>query len=936
MPISISYAGFSALVTPNTLVLTPNARTQKSIIAGFVADLAEGQVVRAPQVLALSQWLESLLSQVAFSQQVPRLVSNIALKTWLKELISNDTDWQLTNELGVAERVLEGYRLLCQWDTSLAELAEGDTIETSYFIRWVDELRQFCAKEQLIPKFELIPYLGKVFDCIRNNLPEKILLVGFNELTPSESGFFKLCINVGVEVESFFPSKSNRQSYRIEVTDFKQELDFAARYALKESQERPNNTIAVVVHQLASHLNQVHQSFSEVFQPDERLPWQPLEKIRYNVSAGQPLAEQPIILVALKLLSMNNHSIDLEGLLLLKNSSFIDWGEQSSYVKRFLHQQSLLGYPQYSLDRLLETIDKSEEHSSLTILSDRIRELKRRPTKARPMKAWSDAWKNSLRLWGWLQNYEANDVEQKLITEFHSVLCEAFELGVLFPKCNHSKAREFLFQLFKQKSFQLPSDRTNVHVLGVLEASGLEFDSLILVGFDRDNWPQSAKPNPFLPIGLQQSKRMPGSSAEREFLYAQDLSLSLLASAENIWITQSQANEDGMSNESSLFSDIPLSSDDYPFDTHIKLINSDYHWRQDEAIRLNSGKISGGAYLLGQYAACPFQAMSNFQFRIKTSQNTDNGIDPRVRGGWLHLAMEKFWESVQTQSALLELTGEAQIELVKSTLSDAQAEYESQLFANAPKEIIDLEFEKLFQQIQEWLEFDRLRSPFTVETEVSKTLSLGQLDFTFRIDRLDTNAQGAYEIIDYKTGKTDFKKWLGSRPQEAQMPAYVLACQNKPLASLSYAKLKTGEVAREGIWFNDQSEYGFQFIEHTKENSKDRTKSIVANPELVKIDRTIIEQWSESLTGLSAAIASGKMPVSPFQPAETCRFCEYKDFCRLGENQPEPKVVSKIFATKNEDSTLASDLVNNSKRVKNSTEDRSGDFQQAFDFGESQ
>ena len=85
---------------------------------------------------------------------------------------------------------------------------------------------------------------------------------------------------------------------------------------------------------------------------------------------------------------------------------------------------------------------------------------------------------------------------------------------------------------------------------------------------------------------------------------------------------------------------------------------------------------------------------------------------------------------------------------------------------------------RIAKTVRAWLdEFDRLRSPFTVAAvEASRPLALGGLQWTLRLDRIDTLADGGTAIIDYKTGKVAAPaKWFDDRAQEPQLGLYWLA-----------------------------------------------------------------------------------------------------------------------------------------------------------------
>jgi|GEM_PF-3152878 len=887
MPVIVSFESIAEQVTSETLILTPNSRTQKALNAGFVASLNEGEVVYAHAIKSLSQWQEALWQELSFLSPMPVVIGQLELKTWLKEQISKDENWQLTNALGVAEKVLEAYRSLSQWGLSLNDVSEIETVENQYFVKWIELLEAFLADNALVPQFAVTAYLCQQ-PALRQLLPKQILLVSFNQLTPAEETLFDLCRQSGVEISSYYPAKTKVDAVRIEQADLNGELAFAGQLAVKIAREYPDKSIGVVVNQLANHLSLTHQIFSDIFQPEESLPWRPLEKVKYNVSAGQSLVDLPMISVAVKILQLNALGFDLATMQLLKNSPFINWGDNGASIRYFLHQLVLLGYNNYSPDFLLAQIDAAENADKLSLLKDRLAGIQNKPTRARPVNAWIDVWKSELRMWGWCENYSADTFEEKLISDFYTALNECHSLGQIYPRPTLSQASEFFLQLLRQTPFQLPSDRTNVQVLGILEATGLEFDDLILVGFNRENWPQKAKLNPFLPVKLQQHYNMPGSSAEREYEYTLGLSQSLLNAADRIWVTQSHLADESLSGESPLFSHLPMANpDDWIPQLNKVSVTPDYHWHLDEQIQLPQGEIKGGAYMLGNYASCPFKAMSQFQFNIKPGEKAQKGIEAKVKGAWLHRALELLWLRIQTQSKLLALSSSEEAALISEVLEASKKEFERQLYARAPVEIVMLEFEKLQGLISQWLSIEKQRQPFSVQTEVEKSLTLGPLSFKFRVDRIDTNVDGRLEIIDYKTGQTDMKKWLGERPEEAQMPAYVLACQDSEIDSLTYARIKTGEVSRSGVYFSTDAEIPIRFTETNLQGEKDKTRYMLAKEESLQSAGPLAEQWQHNLTHLAEKIAAGDMPVSPKHRVESCRYCDFSDFCRINEIQPD-------------------------------------------------
>ncbi|MGX5174513.1 PD-(D/E)XK nuclease family protein [Aliikangiella sp. IMCC44653] len=952
MPITINTTKIQSQDSDGCLFLAPNARTKQALIAGFVANAAEGEVRVAQSVYSFSEWLDLLWEELSFQVLLPVIIGNLELKSWLKQKIEADTQWQLTNELGVAEKMLDAYKVLSQWGISLNSLGkvlsaseetciitqdlldlslfndanlepnylneQGEKLaeslsffaqqpsapctldsvskEVECFINFGLALESFLMERNLIASFKKLWWLIENQRKLITLLPEKIVLVGFNQLTPAEQSFIQLCIKSGSQVSEFQPQVKADFIKRTQHTELKSELEFAAKLTKQITLESPDKNIAVVVHQLANYTDQVHDIFSQVFHPEEDKPWVELERMRYNVSAGESFQALPLIYIATKILGFDYKGLNLESLYLIKTTPFIDWGQHTAEIRAFLNQLGNLSYPQYSYDFILQAIKTHAKAKELELLKQRIELLLNASNTPRPMQAWVDSWSHRLQYWGWGVKEKLNQAELKQLKEFEALMLGTKNLTRVYDKPRHSQAKEFLFQAIKQASFQMPSDRTNIHILGVLEAAGLEFDATIIVGFNQSNWPQKAKLNPFIPTLVQQTFKMPNSSAEKEYEYAKDISSSLLNSASSIWITES-FNEAGETNSSSFFEKISLClPSEFVADSAEPIFTPDYQWITDEKIDLQESSIKGGTYLLSNYAACPFKSLSSFLFDLSIPEDNKPGIQAKIKGSWLHTAMEFFWNKVKDKKTLLAMEQSQIDESIRRALLDAKNVYLKQLYANASEPVIDIEFNKLFQQIRELLIIETQKPDFKVATEIEQTLNLNGIDLKFRVDRIDTLADGSIEIIDYKTGSTDIKKWLGERPQEAQMPAYILANQQSKVAGLYYAKVKTGEIAQSGFSFSPQlNENDLQSpfketvscIELSAENKLDKTKSFLKNTNGYNFNLNVLAQWRHDLSNLAENIKSGYMPVSPQSTSENCRFCELSDFCRIQEGQPE-------------------------------------------------
>ncbi|PHS17517.1 MAG: hypothetical protein COA86_09495 [Kangiella sp.] len=963
MTISLDFSKIKSLISDGSLILTPNARTQQALYNGQIAETKVGKIITAHKISSFTQWQNELWIELSFLEILPKLISKQVLKSWIEDLVAKESDWNLTNESGVANKVVEAFQNLIAWDLSLTDI-QDETLENEIFnsqtklevsclIKWIEQYKKVAESKNVICSFEQLKYVYNSLNFLYKNVldsgmsnanrPKKILLVGFNQFTPLEKKFFNRLRELGVEIEHYNYKKSVVKSNIIEFNSFDDEINYAARTAKQIVETEREKNVAVVVNQLSDNLTGVYAAFSQVFQPEESKPWVKLEKPLYNVSAGFSIAEQSIVKAGSLLLNLRKGRITLEELHFIKNTHYFPWSKQNSATKYFLHKLCLKGRKEYKVKYILSEIEKFEyekqecqepeyeqskyirpEHKEtedkslyLSKLRERMESLGNKPSDYHSVEHYQKNWKETMRLWDWGTRTNESSIsitENKICNIFVELINETNEINKLFDKVNERTALQYLNQLATTKSFQLPSDRSRVHVLGVLEATGLQFDHLILVGFNSVNWPVNNKPNPFLSSALQRELKMPGGSAEREYEYTKSLSDILINSSDELLVTSSDENSDAKQTVSIFFSNLNSGSEFLDNDLSKQLKTSShamsiakYEWISNSNITVEKQRLHGGTSFLSRYASCPFSGFLAHYLKVTGFETLESGIDARQRGVWLHDTMQLIWEQLKNKQNLLELDYAELTKFIEDKLQSKLNEIKNILLLSANESIILLEKEKLSLLIYDWMLIEKDRDDFSVKSlEKEVTLNLQGINFTFRLDRVDLTKNGMLEIVDYKTGKVQVNDWFSVRPTEAQMPAYMLAFKDDDLSAIDYARIKKGEVAQVGLDFDvssnrieqsagkgDGGESDIVKFERGLNSNNDvelkyfqLAEKPVNNEK--QFDREELKlQWQKTLDRIAFGISEGFTPVSPKDTNQSCTYCEYRSICRIDERQPE-------------------------------------------------
>jgi inactivated superfamily I helicase len=96
--------------------------------------------------------------------------------------------------------------------------------------------------------------------------------------------------------------------------------------------------------------------------------------------------------------------------------------------------------------------------------------------------------------------------------------------------------------------------------MGVLEASGLSFDALWVMGATQEFWPAPARPNPFIPYALQRSHQTPHSTPDRELAVARTLLLGFREGADTVMFSIARHELAEETHFTRLLEDIPMRS----------------------------------------------------------------------------------------------------------------------------------------------------------------------------------------------------------------------------------------------------------------------------------------------------------------------------------------------------------------------------------------
>ena len=878
----------AALKAGATLV-TASQRLARHLAAAYsAAQQAQGAPVwEAPDILPWHQWLERFWQESfgLLDADTPQLLLSDfqELTLWEEAIHTADSENPLLQVPSAARSAREAWQLLHAWKLSIPRSQESASEDVSAFARWAKAYTQRCTTGNWLDSARLPDAVRNAISAGRLTPLRSLILAGFDELTPQQDALLNAVRATGVTVTPLVPGDETARVARVGYDDRRAEIHVAAAWA-RAALESGQTRIGVVVPDLSVQRSTIVRLFDEALLPAALLPGADIVR-PYNVSLGEPLAAWPVIHAALLLLEFGTGSLPVARLGTLLRSPFlagaVSEASTRAQLDALLRQE---GEETVSISALLRraNAELAKPQAVVPQLYAQLRawrdSIPARSTRLAPS-AWSEKFAALLKLAGWPGDGKLDSDSHQAVMAWRELLAAFAAQDVVSTRINYAEALATLRRMAGERVFQPQTPAAPVQVLGLLEASGLDFDSLWVMGLDDESWPPSPRPNPFLPLELQRTRGLPHASAERELEFARRLTERLAASAGNVVFSYPLNAGDEKRRASPLLQAFPeLLPNDFPA-PHPGLANHLFAARNIETLSdeqapalVPGSAVRGGTRLFQYQAACPFRAFATLRLDARTPEEPEPGLDAKARGMLLHAALEVLWNTLGSHAALCGMAEASLMNAISAAVHAALEELARDRSQTLTGRFREIETKRLTRLLRTWLEEEKARAPFrVVAAEQKTTIALGGLVVEGRMDRVDELEDGTRVILDYKSGKTSIKSWEGERPDEPQLPLYAIDMrQRQPVAAVLFAQLRTGDLGFNGL-----------------------ASRIGIAPKLKPVGdteaewQTQLDTWRTTLTTLAEAYRAGDARVDPKEFPRTCEHCGLQALCRVHERHPE-------------------------------------------------
>ncbi|HEY2629161.1 MAG TPA: PD-(D/E)XK nuclease family protein [Usitatibacter sp.] len=876
--------GHEARVT----VLTPNLRLARSLSREFDRSQAGGGLGtwETADILPLGAFVRRLWDDAVYSGEGPSVPLLLApaqeQALWEVTLAQAHASQVLVALAPAAAQCRDAWLLLHQWRL-VDRIGEAQSVDTRAFVDWSSRYRRATDEKRQLDAARLPDAIAPLLGHAAIRKPRVVALFGFEQMAPQSLDFLEALRAQGVELVDVSVPRREGRSIRVELTEAKDEISAAARWARARLEANPAASIGVVVPDLAQSRSRVQRIFASTMRPGHLVAREAVAQ-PFNISLGSPLADHPVAADALLVLELAGGIASFEDASRVVRSPFIAGAEAELGVRARLDARlrrrcgPALGLE--ALTRLCNSPNSPRAPLLVEALDALVKFRQSDLLGNRGLSEWAKAFSEVLRMAGFPGERTLDSPESQALDKWHELLCDLATVERVAPKMNYVSALRRARQLAHDTLFQPEGSDVPIQVTGVLESAGLEFDHLWVTGLVDDAWPLPARPNPFVPIALQRAVGIPQADPVTSLELDRRITRGWMQAASEVVFSHSRMRGESELSPSPLIAGIAsVSLEDLSIPPVASL--RDAIRRAGTVTTLDDSRapppptaaVSGGTGLFKDQAACPFRAFARYRLHCRDGLDSPRaGLDPMDRGNVVHAMLAELWKALGNKERL-DAIGDAELDgVVVSSVDKALEQLKRRRADVLAGAFGRLERERLVRIAHEWLAKERNRGDFeVVAIEDKQPATFGGVTVNVKLDRMDSVPGVGHFVIDYKTGEAKPAALLLPRMDEPQLAMYALSRPN--VGAVAFAHVRTGGMEFRGLAKSADVATGVALA------GKGSSNVAKAYPTW---DRAL-GLWKAELDAIGQEYAGGVARVDPKKGPATCQQCEQQAFCRIAE-----------------------------------------------------
>lgn len=880
-------------------VITPNRRLAMALKREFDGFQAARGIAAwdSADILPISALIVRIYEDALYSDQgtsLPTLLTPPQEQVLWENVISRSNEGSgLLSVAGTARLAREAWEVAHGWQLipRLRNFTHNE--DGKAFQKWSEHYEKITAGRRQIDHARLGDLIAGLSWNKEVGKPRRLICHGFDIIAPQQARLLSSLAEAGCEVMLSGPEpqlhSKNGDLRRVEGADRKDEVYQAALWARTRVQANGAARVGIVVPGFSEYRSVIMRIFGSVMEPDVRqwLPGAPKGTLPFNVSLGQSLLSYPLVSTAFLILELAGGEIEFERVSLLLRSPFLGGGEtEMSSRARLDARLRKRSEPAITLEVLLALLELEGAGKHCPILAQSLSAYaqfrKVRLSRSQAPSQFARAISEALRVVGFPGERELDSTQYQTLKKWQEVLANFASLDLVLSSTSYRAGISRLRDIASETMFQPETPDVPIQILGVLEAAGMAFDHLWVMGLSAEIWPPQPRPNPFLPVELQRAVELPQGSAAASLALASRLTRAWFSSAAEVVLSHPRraGGSDGQdSSPSPLIANIAvgeLTLTDYP--DHGRLIHDARRLECVEdhtAPALDSSQggsgMAGGMAIIKDYATCPFRALSLHRLGVERIRTPSVGLNAMERGTLVHHILARAWDQLKSKSGLDSISEKDLGAILMHAATEAVARIQRQRPALLSGRFAAIECRRLLRLALEWLEEDKKRGGFTViAIEEKRKVQIGGLTLTTRLDRVDELDDGRRIIIDYKTKAPSVATMLGDRPEEPQLPLYLVTAEPEAVA-VAFAQVKAGDMCFASVGRDSDLLPGGKALSESRYGERYSSWE------------DLVTAWRVNLDRMSAGFVSGRAEIDPRKYPDTCRNCDARPVCRVYE-----------------------------------------------------
>jgi probable DNA repair protein len=824
-----------------------------------------------PDVVPLDAWLARLWRSAGDADpSLPRLLAAVEADWLWRGIIARAAGATVLDPSSLAGAARRSWARLLLHGGALDALRPGND-DQEQFLVWARAYESTLAGSGWIDADALLAALAAL-PRDRLEVPAPVVFAGFREPPPA---LRELALRLPGRAADFAPVQgAPGVTLRHAAATPARELDDLIAWLRGKLDADPAAELAVILPDLGQRFGEAERALTAALEPELQVPGTAAAERVFDLGGGPPLASWGLAADALGALRATRpQGIEFADVTqLLRARHLGDPAELGARARLDARLRERDPRPRWTVTALAAAAEQSGAVDFARRLRGAQDALGQGP-RQRSARGWAEVFGAVLSAWGWPGPASLASDEFQVARALREQLAGLADLESVGGRMTATEALAVLTRSCSSP-FQPERGAARVTVLEALEATAVDYDGLWVAGLTAARWPLPAAPDPFLPMDIQRSLALPGTTPARALAEAEVITAAWRTSAGEVVLSWPCREDDAEVQGSFLVpGGLPWLGQQAraPSLARAMLVAAESALEvvpPHAAPPVAADAARGGARLIELQARCPFRAFAELRLGAVELGAVSAGLDARARGTVLHRVLELFYEQVPSQEALVAMGAERRHARVTDCVERSMRE---KLPAGLGERFLELERRWLELAVGLFLERELTREAYVVEGHEQEIVrEVGGLTLRLRMDRVD-RVGDALVLLDYKTGKPSLGGWRGSRPDQPQLPLYA-ARYGEPVAAVAFARLSTADPGYDGagadaallpklrpaakLKLTDDGRSGFDWGQ-------------------------VLAHWSAAVERLAGEHAAGRAEVDPKQP-QTCRGCHLPVLCRVG------------------------------------------------------